>query len=64
MRVAVVVVLLVREGVAHAQLVEDGVVGVALAVLFENGLAEQLGGHLLVGGQVGGVGETTGVVHG
>ena len=58
------VVLLVREGVAHAQLVEDGVVGVALAVLFEDGLAEHLGGHLLVGGEVIGVGETAGVVHG
>ena len=58
------VVLLVCEGVAHAQLVEDGVVGVALAVFFEDGLAEHLGRHLLVGGQVGGVGETTGVVHG
>ena len=63
-RVAVVVVLLMREGVAHTQFVEDGVVGVALAVLFEDGLAEQLGGHLLVGGEVGGVGEAAGVVHG
>ena len=59
-----VVVLLVREGVAHAQFVEDGVVGVAASVLFEDGLAEHLGGHLLVGGEVGGVGETAGVVHG
>ena len=58
------VVLLVQQRVAHAEVVEDGVIGVAAAVLFEDGLAEHFRRHLLVGGQVGGVGEAAVVVDG
>ena len=43
---------------------EDGVVGVAATVLFEDGFAEHLGGHLLVGGKVRGVSEAAVVVDG
>ena len=47
MRVAVVIILLVQQRLADAQFVQHGFVGVALAVLFQDGFAEHLGGHLL-----------------
>src|SRR6185436_18957797 len=47
MWVAVVIIFLVQERVADAQLVQDGAVGVAFAVLFQNGFADQLRRHLL-----------------
>ena len=51
-RVAVVVILLMQQGGADAEFVEDGVVGLALAVLFEDRFADHFGGQLLFARQV------------
>ncbi len=57
MRIAVMIILLVQQRVPGAQLVQDGFVGIAFAVFFQNGLSDHLGGHLLFGGQIVGVGK-------
>ena len=63
-RVAVVVILLMQQGGAHAEFVEDGVVGIALAVLFEDRFADHFSGQLLVARQVIGRRETAVVIDG
>jgi hypothetical protein len=52
MRVAVVIILLMQQRLADAQFVQHRFVRVALAVFFENGFAEHLGGHLLLDRQI------------
>ena len=42
------IIFLMQQRVADAELVQHGFVGVALAVFFQNGFAEHLGGHLLL----------------
>ena len=62
--VAVMVIFLVQEGAAEAQFVQDGRVGVALAVFFQRGLADHLRRHLLFDGQIVGESEAAVVING
>src|SRR5206468_3029256 len=48
--VAVVIILLMQEGLVEPQFMQHGFVGLALAMLFENGFAEHVGRHLLLDG--------------
>ena len=63
MRIAVMVILLVQQRLADAQFVQHGFVRLALAVLFQDGLAEHLGRHLLLFRQVAGESEPPVIVH-
>ena len=58
------IILLMQQRMAQTQFVKHGFVGVALAVLFENGFADHLSGHLLFDGQFVRVRESPIVVHG
>ncbi len=62
-RVAVMIILLVQQRLAHAQFVQHGLVRVALAVLFQNGLADHLVWYLLIERQIVRVREAAIVVH-
>ena len=48
MRIAVMIIFLMQKRVTDAEFVQHSFVGVALAVLFENGFADKFGGHLLL----------------
>ena len=63
MRIAVMIIFLVQQGMANPKLMQDGFVGVALAVFFKNGFTDHFGRHLLFNGQIIGVGELAIVVH-
>ena len=58
------IIFLMDEHLAEAQFVEDGFVGVAFAVFFEDGFADHFGGHLLLAREVVGVSERAIVIHG
>ena len=45
------IILLVHEHLPLPQQVEDGFIGLALAMLLQDGFANQLSGHLLVNGR-------------
>lgn len=62
--VAMMIIFLVQEGVAHAEFVKHGSIGFAGSVLGEDGFAEQGLGHLGFDGQIGGVRETPVVIDG
>ena len=64
MRITVRIILLPQQRLARAQFLQHGFVRVTLAVLFENGLADHAGGHLLGDGQFVGVGKRAVVIHG
>jgi hypothetical protein len=64
MRVAVMIIFLVQERVADAEFVDDGDVGVALAMFFENRFADHFLGHLIFARQVVRVGEFAIVIDG
>ena len=63
MGVAVMIILLVEQSVPQSQLVQHGLVGVALAVLFQNQFSNHPGRHLLLHRQIIGVREASVVVH-
>ena len=60
--VAVRILLVMHESIESAEERKHGFVGFASTVLFENGLADQLRGHLCLGRQIIGVGEFAGVI--
>ena len=62
-RIAVMIILLMQQGLAGAKLVQHGFVGVALAMFFENGFADHLRGHLLLDRQIVRIGELAVVIH-
>ena len=62
-RVTVVIILLLEQRLADAQLMQHCFVGFALAVLFQDRFAEKPGGHLLFLGQVIGAEKTTIIVN-
>ena len=62
-RIAVMIIFLVQQGVAGAEFVQHGFVRVAFAVLFENGFADHFRRHLLLDRQIVRVGELAVVVH-
>ena len=64
MRIAVLIIFLVQQGLADAEFVENGLVGVALAVFFQNGFADHFRRHLLFDGQFIRVREAAVVIHG
>ena len=57
MRVAVMIIFLMQQGVAGAQFVQHGFVGIAFAVFFQDGFAEHFGGHLLFRREIRRVGQ-------
>ena len=63
MRVTVMIVLLVQQRFGQAQLVQHGLVGFALAVFFQDGFAQHVGGHLLLDREVVCVRELPVIVH-
>ena len=60
--VAVRILLVMHESIESAEERKHGFVGFASTVLFENGLADQLRGHLCLTRQIIGVGEFAGVI--
>ena len=63
-RVAVRIFFLMHQRGLCAKQLQHGLVGLTLAILFEDGFAEQIGGHLLGHRQVVGVGKLAVVIHG
>ena len=62
-RVAVMIVFLMQQHLAEAQLVQHRFVGVALTMFFKNGFGQHPGRHLLLDWQVAGMGEPPIVIH-
>src|SRR5262249_31835399 len=64
MRITVMIAFLVQQRFAETQLVQNGLVGFADAMLFQDRFAEHLGRHLLLEWQIVRVGETSVIVDG
>src|SRR5436190_968278 len=62
--VTVVIVFLMQERFAQPQLVQHGFIRIALAMLFENGLAQHFAGHLLLDRQIDRMRELAVIIHG
>src|SRR5258706_9508630 len=61
--IAMVIILLMQQRLPDPQFMQDGFVSVAFSVFLQDGLAEHLGGHLLLDRQVVRMRELSVVIH-
>ncbi len=63
MRVTVGIILFTQERLAPREHFQHRFVGFAFTLTFQDGFTDQLGGHLLIGGQIAGVAKAAIIVH-